>query len=603
MRKLLAVVLCCLPMAAFAWWSDDWNFRKEITLDATPAGADIAATPTDVPVLIRLHLGNFGYFNDTKPDGSDLRVVAGDDKTPLKFHIERYDPVNQMAFIWVRVPKIAGASAAEKFYLYYGNQKATTAPPAADSYDASQALVYHFGADDAALADSTANDNDAASSTAELTPASLIGGGVKFSGTTVITRPATASLRLIPAKGGTLSAWVRIDQPQTNAQVLGLEDQGKRWVIGLRGALAYTAVTGATGDVEALSSADLTTGTWHHLAATVGGGKLTLFIDGKEAGSAAVQPVEIAGALNIGNSAAGSNGLVGEIDEVQVGNAARPQEWLAASTKAQGQESPLVVYGADAQREGGDVSYFAITMRNVTVDGWVVIIILAIMFVIAMLVMVSKAVYLAKIKSSNAAFLKEYQALHGDPTALDRDEGKEAAGDAALDESPFMPHFGETQDKYKFSTLYRLYHHGVQEMTGRVGLKSAGARAARTLTPQSIEAIRATMDATMVRMTQKLQAKMVVLTIAIAGGPFLGLLGTVVGVMITFAAIAASGDVNVNAIAPGIAAALAATVAGLGVAIPALFGYNWLGTQIKEVNADMRVFVDEFVTRVAEHYS
>jgi biopolymer transport protein ExbB len=62
---------------------------------------------------------------------------------------------------------------------------------------------------------------------------------------------------------------------------------------------------------------------------------------------------------------------------------------------------------------------------------------------------------------------------------------------------------------------------------------------------------------------------MVMLTIAISGGPFLGLLGTVVGVMITFAAIAASGDVNVNAIAPGIAAALAATVAGLAVAIPA----------------------------------
>ena len=105
------------------------------------------------------------------------------------------------------------------------------------------------------------------------------------------------------------------------------------------------------------------------------------------------------------------------------------------------------------------------------------------------------------------------------------------------------------------------------------------------------------MDATLVRMTQKLDSQMVLLTIAISGGPFLGLLGTVVGVMITFAAIAASGDVNVNSIAPGIAAALAATVAGLAVAIPALFGYNWLNTRIKEINADLRVFVDEFVTR------
>ncbi|RZI39601.1 MotA/TolQ/ExbB proton channel family protein, partial [Herbaspirillum sp. HC18] len=83
---------------------------------------------------------------------------------------------------------------------------------------------------------------------------------------------------------------------------------------------------------------------------------------------------------------------------------------------------------------------------------------------------------------------------------------------------------------------------------------------------------------------------------------FLGLLGTVVGVMITFAAIAASGDVNVNAIAPGIAAALVATVAGLGVAIPALFAYNYLTIRIKDASSEMQVFVDEFITRIAESY-
>jgi len=85
--------------------------------------------------------------------------------------------------------------------------------------------------------------------------------------------------------------------------------------------------------------------------------------------------------------------------------------------------------------------------------------------------------------------------------------------------------------------------------------------------------------------------------------PYVGLLGTVVGVMITFAAIAASGDVNVNAIAPGIAAALVATVAGLGVAIPALFGYNYLISRIKDLTNDIQVFVDEFVTKMAEFYS
>jgi biopolymer transport protein ExbB len=72
--------------------------------------------------------------------------------------------------------------------------------------------------------------------------------------------------------------------------------------------------------------------------------------------------------------------------------------------------------------------------------------------------------------------------------------------------------------------------------------------------------------------------------------------------MITFAAVAQAGDVNVNAIAPGIAAALAATVAGLAVAIPSLFGYNYLLTRIKGMTSDMQVFVDEFVTKLAEYY-
>jgi biopolymer transport protein ExbB len=243
-------------------------------------------------------------------------------------------------------------------------------------------------------------------------------------------------------------------------------------------------------------------------------------------------------------------------------------------------------------------------MQNVTIDGWVVIVILAVMFVVSFLIMVSKAVYLGRVHKANAAFLREFAKLEGDPTALDRAEGEDEDADEALDLSPFVRASDGKDNPFRMSTIYRLYHNGVHALAGRVEQRaSLSASAARSMGPQSIEAIRAAMDAAQVRMSQKLSANMVLLTIAISGGPFLGLLGTVVGVMITFAAIAASGDVNVNSIAPGIAAALAATVAGLAVAIPALFGYNWLNTRIKEINADMRVFIDEFVTRIAEHYT
>ena len=141
--------------------------------------------------------------------------------------------------------------------------------------------------------------------------------------------------------------------------------------------------------------------------------------------------------------------------------------------------------------------------------------------------------------------------------------------------------------------------HFIASITRRPEIRQRFAATAvrAVLSPQSIAAIRAALDSGFVQETQQLNRLMVMLTIAISGGPFLGLLGTVVGVMITFAAIAASGDVNVNAIAPGIAAALVATVAGLGVAIPALFGYNYLITRIKDLTSDMQVFVDEFVTQ------
>src|SRR3546814_7619688 len=70
--------------------------------------------------------------------------------------------------------------------------------------------------------------------------------------------------------------------------------------------------------------------------------------------------------------------------------------------------------------------------------------------------------------------------------------------------------------------------------------------------------------------------------------------------MITFASVAAAGEANINAIAPGIAAALLATVAGLAVAIPALFGYNYLLSRVEEVSADNQIFVDELEKRIAE---
>lgn len=619
-RILLMLTLSLLGSTwgrdAHAWWNADWAFRKEITFDLTAAGADIPGSPTDVPVLIRLSLGNFQYFADSKPDGSDLRFVAADDKTPLKFHIDRFDPQAQIAFIWVRVPQLTGGANTDKIFLYYGNKKAPAGADAPGTYDANQALVYHFSADKSSRQDTTAYKSEPSASDIEVNSASLIGAGAKFAGAQTISIPANGAVHLAAGKGLTVSAWVRFESPQSQALVAQLSDQGRELALGISGTQAFARYNGGDQPLQVTQATQLTTGEWHHLAVRIGDGHLTLFVDGADAAHTNTDSKEIGGVLTIGGSASKNSFYIGELDELEVSNTARSADWLRTASRSQGMMAPLVVYGGDTQKDsGGGESYFASTLRNVTVDGWAIISILGVMFVASVIIMALKAVYLSRVARGNTRFLAEFHRLAGDFAALETRSSAapppESAGTASqataapaadADSDPFTSTDIE-DSQFGISTLWRLYHHGMRETFKRLEGQAAGADRARILSAQSIEAIRATMDASLTRMTQRLNSQMVWLTISISGGPFLGLLGTVVGVMITFAAIAASGEVNINAIAPGTAAALVATVCGLGVAIPCLFGYNYLNTRVKEIGVEMRVFVDEFVTRLAETYS
>jgi biopolymer transport protein ExbB len=600
---VLAAAALSFPGLASAanWWNDDWQFRKELGFDLSAAGANISGSPADVPVLVRLSIANFPYFADTKPDGGDLRFMAGDDATPLPYHIERYDSLAQMAFVWVKVPKLTGGVATDKIFLYYGNKEAAAGADAPGTFDKNQALVYHFGPAAGAPQDVTGYKSEPIAFEAEVNPASLAGSGARFSGAQVITIPAQGALRHVPAQGLTMSAWVRIEANAARATVAALEDANGAIVLGLDGTKAFAETRAGGQTALAAATSDLTLSDWHHLALTVGAGKVTLWVDGAEAGSAATSVGEVGGSLTVGGSAARTNFLTAELDELEVANVARAGEWLATAARSQGVIAPLVVYGADqsADADAGHEGYFASTLRNVTIDGWIVIGVLAVMFFWSVWIMIGKVATLGRVAKGNAHFLDEFHKLRDDPAAVERRFAKQDA----RDEKSAFESSDEEHPEFGASTLYRLYHHGMREVLTRLEGKSAGAARAAVLSPNAIQSIRVTMDASQTRMTQRLQSQMVLLTIAIAGGPFLGLLGTVVGVMITFAAIAATGEVNVNAIAPGTAAALVATVAGLGVAIPCLFGYNWLNTRVKEIVADMRVFSDEFVARIAEQYS
>ena len=568
-----------LPGLSHAWWSGDWDTRKKLTLNTAQVGTKEALN--QVPVLVRLHTGDFDFGN-VKENGGDLRFVADDDKTPLKYHIEKFDPVNEMALVWVQVPKLTPGKA-DSIWMYSGNSKATPADDAKATYDASQIAVYHFDGTEAVPQDRSGNGNNATQSTAKLGDGSLIGRGATFDGGNTITIPASPTLKLVAAQGYTVSAWIKTAVVQNNAVLFQQQDGAKSISLSILGG----KLVAAAGATETPKTMDLKPGSWHHVALTAGQ-NLTVYLDGLEIAQVPVTLADMQGEVTVGK------GFVGEMDELEISGVVRPADWIKVAAEGQGSDALLLGYGQDEGNSGGGTSYFGTILHSVTLDGWVVIGILFVMAVISWFVMGLKTVVINKVRSGNKAFLRDYGNLSvGETAKLDQEESEE---DAEIEGSQLLIALYGKHDHYQDSTLYRIYHTGIQEIKNRFGKAEAKDQ---YLSPQAIGAIKASLDATLVRENQKLSSLMVLLTIAISGGPFLCLLGTV----ITFAAIAATGDVNVAAIAPGIAAALVATVAGLAVAIPALFGYNYLGSVIKSTSADMHIFVDEYISRITEAYS
>ena len=587
----LFVVLGVQP--AMASWNAAWTKRAKVTLNTADSGLQLSAPVDSVPVVVRLHTGNF-QFLDAKPDGADLRFIAADDKTPLKHHIEKFDSINELAIVWVQVPRVMPGAKADFVWLYYGNANAPAANDAKGSYDASQGLVYHFDDKEAVPQDSTANANHAARSAGKASNAGLIGSGWVLDGSGDIGINITPSLRAGP-EGLTVSMWVK-PADASDAQLFVQQDGAAVISLAMRGgafvARAGSATTAPQGTVQGA--------TWQHVAMVVQNG-VTLYVNGQEVARATGTVSAMGGQAVVGR------GFKGEIDELQMSSVARSADWIKLSAGSQGPDQKFVgTAPAEAGPEESGPSYMAILLGAVTVDGWVVIAILAVMFVLSVFVMISKTIVVGRIARDNQQFMLKFDQLIN---SIDPDE-RTVTADLPFSHAKYG---GETNGKAKDedeapespfpqSQLYRLYLAGVAELHSRFDSYRKEGRPLN-MSNQSLSAIRATVDAALVREMQRLNNQMVVLTISIAGGPFLGLLGTVVGVMITFAAIAAAGDVNVNAIAPGIAAALVATVAGLAVAIPALFGYNYLTGRIQSLIADMQVFVDELTTRIAENHS
>ena len=239
--------------------------------------------------------------------------------------------------------------------------------------------------------------------------------------------------------------------------------------------------------------------------------------------------------------------------------------------------------------------------KHLTNEGLCTIIALLIVSVFSWTVIITKARQLIRARKAGRKFFAAYRATR-DPLEIAR-RGEQFDGAPAYE----LYYTGAEE------TEYHLKNNPVRVAQGRslagAGPSPTGAETdilARQITTKisqaSFDSVRVALERAASTQAMSLEKGMIILSTAVAGGPFLGLFGTVWGVMETFSGIGIANAASLTAMAPGVAAALLATVAGLSVAIPAMFAYNYMVTTIRGITQELDGFAAEYATALEHKY-
>jgi biopolymer transport protein TolQ len=233
------------------------------------------------------------------------------------------------------------------------------------------------------------------------------------------------------------------------------------------------------------------------------------------------------------------------------------------------------VFLAEATR--GNQMELAYIWDQATPEAKAIIGCLVIFSIIAWTVMFTKAIQMRRAKKLNAYFGSEFKSQKNVLGIFDRK--------LEVDGCP----------------LFMVYQAGSVELNARLK-NNLGDERKRYVSLKGMEHVKRTLENTVAQQSLKLESGLILLAIAVSGAPFLGLLGTVWGVMSTFGHIAQQGSATLAAMAPGVAAALITTVAGLLVAIPSMFGYNWLVHNLRVQTVELDNFAQELISKMETEY-
>lgn len=225
-------------------------------------------------------------------------------------------------------------------------------------------------------------------------------------------------------------------------------------------------------------------------------------------------------------------------------------------------------------------------LEHSTLAGWVICGVLCVLSIASWTVMLIKLRLLSKCARANRLFLQSFR-RSAHPLSL-----------------------FQTRERFLEAPMYHIYFAAARELAFYLlGVDEPDAsfssrmQGAARITPSQMAAVQSAMDRAAGEASLRLESRMSVIAAALSGAPFLGLLGTVWGVMDSFSAMAGATDgVGLRALAPGVSAALLTTVVGLLVAIPSMFGYNFLVSRIRDVIVRLDHFAGDLAGIFDRHF-
>jgi biopolymer transport protein ExbB/TolQ len=236
-------------------------------------------------------------------------------------------------------------------------------------------------------------------------------------------------------------------------------------------------------------------------------------------------------------------------------------------------------------------------IQNATMEGKITVVVLLVLSLFSWTIILTKFRQLVIARKATKKFFTAYNATR-DPLDIQR-KGVE------FDGAPAYQLYIRGADEL----AYQLKNNPVQVVsvpkfnsTGDGNTDHLARSVTTKISLPSFEAVKVILEEAAGAEAMALEKGMIVLSTAVAGGPFIGLLGTVWGVMSTFAGIAESKAATLTAMAPGVAAALVATVTGLLVAIPAMFAYNFMVTTIRAITQELDGFASRYANQIEHVY-